>query len=221
MAPVPEDEKVYLSGLARTSATNSRALLAGKSGSPPARRRQRDQAHRREILERVVRDLLQVRHDRDRPARSGEQRVAVRRALHHHVGADRAAGARAVVDYERLAERLLQLAPPPRALRCQSPVPAATARPPAPVGWDRPATRRCQQRARTAGRRWLSLGGFPPRAILKRARVRAAVDQQVLAGDVTRLRAAEIGAGVAELGADRRARPAGWSAVGLPPPAPR
>src|SRR3954471_14400190 len=32
VAPVPEDEKVYLSGLARTSVTNSRALFAGKLG---------------------------------------------------------------------------------------------------------------------------------------------------------------------------------------------
>ena len=72
-------------------------------------RRRGDQAHRREILQRLVGRLLQVRHDRERSARGGEQRVAIGRALHHGVGADRAAGAGLVVDDERLAERVLQL----------------------------------------------------------------------------------------------------------------
>src|SRR5213075_374454 len=91
-------------------------------------------------------------------------------------------------------------APPPRAPRYRSPVPAATAPPPAPVGWDRTAKRRSQPRARKESRRWFSFAGCPRRPILERARVRAAIDQEVLAGDVARLRAAEIGAGVAEFG---------------------
>ena len=32
VAPVPDEEKVYLSGLARNSAMNSRALAAGNDG---------------------------------------------------------------------------------------------------------------------------------------------------------------------------------------------
>jgi len=72
-------------------------------------RHQRDHADRGKVPVGVIRRLLQVRHDRYRPARRGEQGVAVGQALHGHVGADRAAGAGAVVDDERLPERLLQL----------------------------------------------------------------------------------------------------------------
>src|SRR2546423_14489583 len=47
----------------------------------------------------------------------------------------------------------------------------------------------------------------PPRAILEGAGIRATVEQQVLPGDEARLRAAKVGAGVAEL--RRVALPAG------------
>src|SRR5690349_6203688 len=53
----------------------------------------------------------------------------------------------------------------------------------------------------------LFIGDSSSAPILERTRVRAAVDEEVLAGDVARLRAAEVGAGVAEF--RRVAEPSG------------
>ena len=82
---------------------------AGRRMGDERERRQADQAYGREILQRLVRRLLQVRHDRVRPARAREQRVAVGRAFRDRIRADRAARTCAVVDHERLAEHALQL----------------------------------------------------------------------------------------------------------------
>ena len=68
-----------------------------------------DRRHRHEVLhqrERLFRDQRFV----DRVGvRHHQQRVAVRRRFRHEVGADDRAGAGAVLDDERLSQRLLQL----------------------------------------------------------------------------------------------------------------
>lgn len=64
------------------------------------------QRHRREVLERIVGKVrLHEGIDGERPVRADEQRVAVGRRVRHEFGADAAAGAAAVVDHNRLAER--------------------------------------------------------------------------------------------------------------------
>ena len=72
-------------------------------------RRDRHQRDRREIRDRVVRKL-RIRAGRDRvgAGRAERQRVAVGRRLGRGVGADRAAGARPVLDDHGLAEPLAQ-----------------------------------------------------------------------------------------------------------------
>jgi len=64
----------------------------------------RHDRHRREILDRVVAYLLQVRHDGHLRRRRHEQGVAVRLGPRHVVGGDRAIGAGPVVDHHRLLE---------------------------------------------------------------------------------------------------------------------
>ena len=60
----------------------------------------------REILQRIVAELgLHEGIDGERAVRADEQRVAVGRRARHRFGADAAAGAAAVVDHHRLAER--------------------------------------------------------------------------------------------------------------------
>ena len=69
-------------------------------------RRIHELGDRREILDRVVRQVLEQRRiDRDR-GRGEQQRVAVRRRARHLPHADIAGGAAAVVDHDLLAERL-------------------------------------------------------------------------------------------------------------------
>ncbi len=68
------------------------------------------QCNRRKILERIVAELgLHERIDGERPVRADEQRVAVGRRARHHLRADAAAGAAAVLHHHRLADRLRNL----------------------------------------------------------------------------------------------------------------
>ena len=73
-------------------------------------RRVADQADRREILARVVADILVERGaDRQRAGIAQHQRVAVGFAFGDRLGADRAAGARTVVDHDLLAKQFTHL----------------------------------------------------------------------------------------------------------------
>ena len=66
-----------------------------------------EERHRHEIGERIVGELLVgVRRDRDPGRGADEHRVAVGRRLRRRFRADDAARARAVVDHQRLSERL-------------------------------------------------------------------------------------------------------------------
>ena len=69
--------------------------------------RQADQrGDRREVLDRVVTEArVERRVDRQRAGIAEHQHMAVWRRLGDHVGGDDAAGARHVLDDERLAER--------------------------------------------------------------------------------------------------------------------
>jgi hypothetical protein len=66
--------------------------------------RQAHVGHGRQFALRFVGRFLQERIDGDGAARCGEQRIAVRGGLGRDIGAYHAAGARAVVDHDLLAE---------------------------------------------------------------------------------------------------------------------
>ena len=69
-----------------------------------------DQADRRKILARIVADILvERRPDRERAGIAEQQRVAVRIALRHGLGADRAAGAGPIVDHNFFTEQFAHL----------------------------------------------------------------------------------------------------------------
>src|SRR5712691_9007506 len=73
-------------------------------------RRRSDPADRREVLARIVADIaIEARPDRQRAGISQQDGGAVGRAFRHRASSDRAAGAAAVVDDDRLAERLAHL----------------------------------------------------------------------------------------------------------------
>lgn len=66
----------------------------------------RDHRNRREILDRVVRQLAHHRRIDHMGCRHQEQRVTVRRRARSHLRADRSTRAAAIVDDDRLAEHL-------------------------------------------------------------------------------------------------------------------
>ena len=74
------------------------------------RRRHPDLRDRREVADRIVRHLgIEARIDRVGRHRRDEERVAVRRGLRDHVGAEIAARAAPVLDHELLAEEFTEL----------------------------------------------------------------------------------------------------------------
>ena len=82
---------------------------------------------------RIVRHLgEQQRVDGERPAQADADGVAVGLGLGDHVGAGIGAGARPVLDHERLAERLLQMVGDQRGRPCRASSRARTARSAAP-----------------------------------------------------------------------------------------
>jgi hypothetical protein len=80
------------------------AISAGSVSAPT------DQAHRREILHRVIGQRpVDAGTDGERGHRREQQHVAVRRRLGDRRGGDHGAGAGAIFDDERLLELVLQL----------------------------------------------------------------------------------------------------------------
>ena len=72
-------------------------------------RTRRDEAHRSEVLYRIIRQLcIQARVDRVR-ARRRQQRVAVGRRIRHELRRKQAAGAGTIVDDHRLLQILAQV----------------------------------------------------------------------------------------------------------------
>ena len=99
--PLPAEPKIRFAGVLARAVAPAR----GPSGHRnvrmhrPTRPVRCDQGDRREVPDRIVRQLLvQRRVDGVRADGAHQQRVAVRRGLRNHVGADGAAGTAAVVD---------------------------------------------------------------------------------------------------------------------------
>ena len=72
-------------------------------------RHRADEPDRCEVLAFIAGVLGEAERDGQRRIGAEQDRVAVRRALRDRAGADRAAGAAAVVDHDRLLERVAQL----------------------------------------------------------------------------------------------------------------
>jgi hypothetical protein len=72
---------------------------------------QSDEGDRREVAQRIVANLLQAHVGRESRDGANQERIAVRLGPGHGLGADDAAGTTSIVDHDRLAETLLQLAP--------------------------------------------------------------------------------------------------------------
>ena len=108
----------------RAARSNSAAVFAFSDGCVDQREAgDRERRDRREILDRVVRDLLEeaaVQHDR---VRRHQQRVAVGRRLRRGLGADVAARADAVVDDDRRPSSRSPIFCPSVRARMSMPVP--------------------------------------------------------------------------------------------------
>ena len=108
--PMPAEAKLSSPGLALAAAISSATVLIalGRRDHEHGRRlAERD--HRREIVEGVVGQALVERERRTERRRVHQQRVAVRRRLADRGDADGSAGARPVLDHDRLVDLLRHL----------------------------------------------------------------------------------------------------------------
>ena len=105
--PTPAEAKFSLPGLALACAISSGMVLTGSVGIDHHDvGRACGAGDRRDVAQEVEAQLL-IERVVDRVRRHPlQQRVAVRRRLHHRLGPDVAAGARPVLDQDRLAEPL-------------------------------------------------------------------------------------------------------------------
>ena len=103
--PTPAEAKESFPGLARAYSISAQIRYRHRRIDDQQQRQLMQDPDRREIVLRIVAQIpIKGGPDADRTVGPKQNRIAVRRRMRHRLGADMAAGARAIVHHHLLAE---------------------------------------------------------------------------------------------------------------------